>query len=83
MRDIFVLGEAIKNSIPNTSDGLEIKRRIDEITFDFRYTAPELWVGWFERMATFLQRTLGKPDTEWKVRIDDLFSDKIKIEGDQ
>ena len=79
MRNIYVLSEAIKNEIPNTSDGLKTKYAIDEITDCFRYTAPEMWADWYQRIAILLQNRLGVADTEWKKRIADIFADVIKI----
>jgi len=76
MRNIFVLSEMIQNLIPNTDDGLDIKRELKIITNKFLYKPPELWNPWFHAVSKLLTIKLSSPDTKWKQTISDLFSEK-------
>jgi len=78
MRNIFALAEAIKKEIPNTFRWNGVRWKIDMLTYNFRYKAPEQWGDWFDSMSDLLTKILGSPDEDWKKRVADIFADKAK-----
>lgn len=80
MRDIDLLIKRIKKEVPfqwelkqNFFDAIEI------MMADTRWTAPEIRVIRFEKLARILENYLGRPVEEWKQTIWKIFNDDIKL----
>ncbi len=79
MRDLISVVSQIKEEVPDTFERKkELIAQLDDRCNSYFYTAPELmWLRWQEVGET-LGLELGEPDTDWKKRIVDIFSDTTK-----
>lgn len=80
MRNIYKLIDAIKLQIPKDHNDRDwFIKCIDDVVDSAGYRAPEAYYVNFEQLSGVLENLFGKPDTKWKQKIADIFSDKIKL----
>lgn len=80
MRDIFLLGEAIKHEIPDIYEYQAARAAIDALMKKYRYRAPETWSpDWYKEMAKVLDGYLPPPEKfRWTECVWNIFSDRVK-----
>lgn len=78
MRNIITIMDRIFEEIPDTFDlKYTVQIRFDKIKNSTLYTAPEAISFRWRELAEALLHFLGEPDEDWKIKIQNIFADKI------
>lgn len=55
---------------------VDLREKLKQVRENSLYKAPEQMPEYFQAVANLLNHHLGKPDTEWKQKIVNIFADK-------
>jgi len=81
MRDLCKIIDAIIKEIPTwySHDYALCCNLLEDRKESVMYTAPESMGYRWQEVGTILRTHIGKPDADWKRKIQDIFEDKIQI----
>lgn len=74
VRNIFNLSERLMAEVPKDAVWIPFKNAVNYLNHEYRYKAPEQWIGWYNDMSKILDGYLGEPNTPWKINIMNIFA---------
>jgi hypothetical protein len=79
MRMIYVVIDRMIACIPleEQQNYAALTYQLTQVRNETLYKAPEQMPPYFRQVSEILEEHLGAPDTEWKVKIANIFGDKI------